>query len=1184
MASKEYELRMKISGRIDPSLASSVRGAKSIIKGMDGAFTTLDKGYNAIMAAGKRAFHVVAVAAAAAATAVSTIGTKAVQSGMQMESAFAKVKKTTDATAQQYKELKNDIFTMMQDTPADFETIAGTMMTGGQLGIDIDSLSDFTKVMTDIGLVSNDISADEAATNFARLQNILGFASTDELGVSNWERLGSTLLTLGNTFATTEGSIAPMAMRLAATGKQVNLSAAQILGLSTAMSSVGIKEAVGGSTMSKLLKKMQLAVETGAGLSDYANVSGMSDLQFAATFKNDATEGVKAFIGGLSGMLKGGKDLSGVMEKLGMNVELTSEDLQELGMDEETALSTLSDMKLDEIRLSNTILALAGGYDTLVEALDSANTAWEENTGLTRYTEDVYNTVESKIQLMKNSLQQTSDTIYQDVRGPLADTIDWLTGKFYGINDYLGSSNGLKKWIEDIQYALPTFKRKASTLLQGPLEAIQNAFQWIVKNKAGVIGALTGIAAALAAYKVLSDVHKAVQGISSIFKMLGSGPVGWIVLGLTALAAAITGVVTALKIANEEAKQLSLDEHFGNISLTMKELEEVADGLVSSEALTNARLALEQFSELDNIQSQIEQATKTIHKLQWKIEIGIDLTDEDKNDYVQGIQDYVDGMNEYAEGAQYGVQMSMNGLFDEDDTAGQTIAQKIIGHFNSVRDQIAKAGEELANIVNEAFENNLLEDVDVQSVIAEKMQQIAELQSRIAMSDYKANLMLLDEKYGGANLTGDSFLNLVDEINKHLDEASTTYDEEYKNRINAALLSDNLSEDQLNTVIAQAGTRRRDQMMELYGTNTDFLLNSIASAYSEELAAKPLTNIGNSINDQFGWMLEEAFSPDNTDLFSVQMNMEQTLGKLISSFQLDDAAARGNMADFYEILQPTLTAWQDFAQEFVKAGEEVPQSVEDSINAILAIGARGGVEDAIYQLIGQQLSFSPEYAAAIRQYCEKLGLQVPEGLLSGIEGNAGEVEGAANDMGVSIPDNIAAGVESNIFQIDSAVGNARDRAAALMEQRLDLTIPVTYTIEATASNLASTRANIQNTVSAALSGMGGHYSQYASGGFINHPEFAQIGEDGPEVIIPLDGSSRAYDLLSKTNKLMSMKSRVSGVDLSGAGGHTIEYKPTLQFYGDAPTKKDLTEAMEISQDKFEQLMNDYIRNNARVAF
>ncbi len=117
---------------------------------------------------------------------------------------------------------------------ASAEDIAEVMSIAGQLGIENEHLSEFTRTMIDLGNSTNMVAAD-AASDAARFANIMSMSQ------DKFQNLGSTLVDLGNNYATTESEIMSMSLRLTGAGRQVGLSEAQILGFAAALSSVGIE-------------------------------------------------------------------------------------------------------------------------------------------------------------------------------------------------------------------------------------------------------------------------------------------------------------------------------------------------------------------------------------------------------------------------------------------------------------------------------------------------------------------------------------------------------------------------------------------------------------------------------------------------------------------------------------------------------------------------------------------------------------------------------------------------------------------------------------------------------------------------------------------------------------------------------------------------------------------------------
>ena len=325
------------------------------------------------------------------------------KASIEYESAFAGVRKTVDGTSEELATISDGIKGMAAEIPIATTELAGIAEAAGQLGIETSGILSFTEVMAQLGVTTN-LSANEAATSLAK------FANITKMSESQYSNLGSSIVALGNNFATTEADIVAMATRLASTGEVVGLTEPQILAVATALSSVGIEAEAGGSAFSKLLKKIATEVETGSeSLEDYAKVAGMSAKEFAAAWERDAVSAVARFIDGLG------------------NLEATGG----------SAITTLDALGLSEVRLSNAVLALASSEGILTEALNLSNAAWAENTALAEEAAIRFETTESKLQLLDNTFNNLKITVGDELVGQFGGAIDGLTDLTQAADEYV---------------------------------------------------------------------------------------------------------------------------------------------------------------------------------------------------------------------------------------------------------------------------------------------------------------------------------------------------------------------------------------------------------------------------------------------------------------------------------------------------------------------------------------------------------------------------------------------------------------------------------------------------------------------------------------------------------------------------------------------------------------------------
>lgn len=504
-----------------------------------------------------------------------TAGVTAVTAAaISWESAFAGVKKTSDEVVDSngnvvysYDDLEASLRNLANELPSTHSEIAAVAEAAGQLGIQTENVSAFTKVMIDLGESTN-MSAETAATELAR------FANITQMSQDKFSNLGSALVDLGNNFATTESEISAMALRLAGAGAQIGMSEGDILGFAAALSSVGIEAEAGGSAFSKVMINMQLAAEKGMGsfdelielgkqsgvsfesmtkavqdggknlkstagemgltskqlkamykeaddaaisLQQFAEVAGMTNAEFGNLFKENPAEAVMKFVEGLAHAEEKGK----------------------------SAIAVLDDMDIKEVRLRDSLLRAANASGVFAGAVEMGNKAFGENTALAEEAGKRYETTESKLKMLRNEAVNAAI----DLGGPFVDAL----------RDGLESSKPLIKQIGNLAEAFSNADPKtqqmivkliAATAAAGPLLSITGKLS-------GGIGSLgksfIDLSANMAKKKAIDEVKKSfIDGdisANDFLKTLAGGSGTMTQFGAAASGAAGSGGIGAMSAA-----------------------------------------------------------------------------------------------------------------------------------------------------------------------------------------------------------------------------------------------------------------------------------------------------------------------------------------------------------------------------------------------------------------------------------------------------------------------------------------------------------------------------------------------------------------------------------------------------------------------------------------------------------
>lgn len=798
-------------------------------------------------------------------------------------------------------------------------------------------------------------------------------------------------------------------------------------------------------------------------------------------------------------------------------------------------------------------------WDELEADVENSSGALERMYGIAT---DTLEMAEARLRSAKEDMQIRVTDVFSD---SAKETLFWLADELPNATDSI------------VAFA-EAHELEFAELLEDMGDGIEQLWEdgvatgsWIIKNRGALIGALKGVAAGVLLIK------GAVTGIK-LAEFLVNPLNAAVAAGGLALVS-LTAIVGALEDAEREATEASLAEHFGDIALSMDEIERVAEAITNTGAIQGMKTALEEFADADSFAEDMADAFAEIDKYNWMVKVGIELTEEDEEDYQATIDDYVKNANDYIEQERYAVTVSLSaGLSDTENSAD--IISKVDEFYRLNQEEMASLGTQLAEAVNEAFSDGVLDPSEIDN-ITELQAKIAEVQARIAQGRFDAQVSLLDVEYDWSNLTPESFAAMQDELGENLESIKEAAEQNYVDNyaaITAAYTNDDGTmaegyEEAINSL--KEGYRQNVGEAELKAANAQ--IQGIMNAYADDDIQSAIDAINDSLDTDIASIAEGNYDPTT---FTQQLNNAnlnaQTAASSVLGSKTDD------IEELYEGLQPTLEQLLETEKKLEELGVDVPQEYQDAIESIYSIGAAAGDESAIYALLGLNLQDNDDYAQLMAA-AEGAGAYVPQEIVDGM--TSPENMELLDDTTEQVKQRIKEGLENGT--IDSQITINAQLVVDTNDQIDSIHRMATRTAESL-GNLYSLPEPSQEEWAGVPYAMPG----YASGGIIEDTQMAWLAEEGPEAVIPLDGSSRAYSLWQQAGQLLGVNSnrvtdslaRLSGGN-SGQGGSNfaVSFNPVITVQGNA-SREDISSALSLTLEDLREMLTEIQREDNRVAF
>ncbi len=265
-----------------------------------------------------------------------------------------------------------------------------------------------------------------------------------------------------------------------------------------------------GTAMTQIWNKMTKAVaEGGDTLNNFAKTAGVSGKEFAQIWENNPSKALSMFVKGLGETEGGAKGV----------------------------LKALDDVGIKGIREADTIRRMANNHQVLDKALKTGSEGWKENSALTDEANIRYETMGSKLKMLKNTFINFARTIGDAV----APIVSFLADKLTGLFEHLqGTSNATKIAIAAftlLGVAIPPLI-VATGVLAHSIVGISEAMKLLNDTKGGAKffslfnGGIKGV------LPNIGQLLTKIPLLGSAFTLL-TGPVGIVIGVIAALTAGI---------------------------------------------------------------------------------------------------------------------------------------------------------------------------------------------------------------------------------------------------------------------------------------------------------------------------------------------------------------------------------------------------------------------------------------------------------------------------------------------------------------------------------------------------------------------------------------------------------------------------------------------------------------------
>lgn len=752
------------------------------------------------------------------------------------------------------------------------------------------------------------------------------------------------------------------------------------------MSNAGVHASMAGTALKTSIANMAAPTDSMAAAMDKYGIS-LTDGEGNMKSLKGVMDNLRSSLGGLSeteqtaaaSTIFGKEAMSGMLAIINAS-EQDYNDLSNAIGNSKDAAQDMADTMLDN---------LAGSMTLMQSAVEGVQNSFGQR--LTPYVRGFVDSITDAMPAVTVALNDFMDTVdkkaahMKTVIGTMTASDEWQNADMFGKMDIAWDTligQPFADWIGGdgkhlISSGLGTLFSSASAILPGGKKAGLSSVlssMLIAKGATGLLGNAKNIATTLQpignAIKSIGLAAQTAPSVGAFISDLGAMVPTAAKFGLAAAAvtAAVVGIGVAVDNYNQKALSSNLEEHFGNIKLSAQEVQDIASGILDQKYLANVEVALNEVKNADKLREDAQKALESNDVLEFKSRVGIKLTTEEQEDYTSNIETFVKSKIEELESRTFAAHIHVQTYLGGTEE-GQTLAQNIEKWATADYVELDGLSSQLSQKVSEALKDGII-DADEEGAISALQEKMNSITARWKESEAQAKWDWINQEYGSLNaadLESGSFTDLLGAMRDQRQSAKESvksdvtawYQEldamEHDNRITSA---------QNKQYHEMTGWYVKGQEGSELSKSLQLGSNTLNSAYAEKIQSNRQSlaeNTQYTINTAQS-QLEQLLQLEHPEEGNVSA-LTSALMYGFKEFGNGKVAGVGPAIDkdqnalstMYESMKPDVTQMQGLIDDYREAGKAVPQSLMDSFNDAIEVGAAAGDTSATWQNYANQI-------------------------------------------------------------------------------------------------------------------------------------------------------------------------------------------------------------------------------------